>query len=415
MFKQIPLIKVIVFFFLSSALFNQYSFATTKHFFTPQKIGKPSLKYRTLETVADSYTLTADGKKLYLLKRGKLYIFQVSPFKPLRTIDFPFNKSVKEESLHYRIWVTSDERFLNLAVKDKVILFDLQTAKIIKTLVLEHQEFLKSTFFNDELLLFCRDTFPRNHKEYKGSGHTTIKVFDAYSLSFIKDLNYLLGKKFKNSVADAISQIDDKFFWYQPYGFGVYGQNTAWLRVIDSHSYQEELRSLQPGRAYLRRDAPVLYLPYVSEIIDFLKPNDLQVTRFDEKAILFDLNTRHISELTEEFYRRLHTSFSRRNAFDRGFLLLTTSRPYLKNKDVIVGPAPGALLGIYNVKTETFMKLSINAEGETVLIDQETGEFIASPGARKYLYFKHAEDKYLPITDEEYQQFSKSQVDKIKE
>jgi hypothetical protein len=74
----------------------------------------------------------------------------------------------------------------------------------------------------------------------------------------------------------------------------------------------------------------------------------------------------------------------------------------------------GQALPLYNVKTKQLLYLFVDADGESILIDSKTGEFMVTPGARKYLYFKHAEDKYLPITDKQYQQFNKSSINLIK-
>jgi len=401
---SIHLMKAITFCFLYIFFLTEQSYAKTRY--EPSLQGMPSVANSNWDLTADAFALTIDGKKLYLLKEQKLFVFQLVPFKKLKVIDVPFKRKVKERRSEFRIWVTSDEHFLNLVRSDEVIQYDLQAKEVIQTLRLENQKFFRSAFYNNELLLFCFDrtsTHANLGSGYSGPNPHTIKVFDAHTLKFKKNLNYLLGIKYINSVADTITQLDDKIFWFQPYGFGKYGQNTAWLRVIDSNTFLEELVVFTNDNSpFLSIDDFSLMLRYVTELQDYSAKEHRQIF-LPKKTIVFDLKTRQFSEVSENFnWKRSYVS-----AFEKGYLRLHIPSYYQKNKETTVALGNG--LNLYSASTKKLLKLFLDSKGESILIDPDTGAFIATLGARKYLYFKYADDQYSPINDEQYQQFSKTQ------
>jgi hypothetical protein len=237
-----------------------------------------------MNLAAHTFALTEDGKRIYVLKGQKLIIFQIYPFKFIQSFDVNFKNLPKKarDYMVFRMWVTSDEHFLNIVTRDKVIQFDLLAGKISQTLVFKNKEVYRSSSFKNDLWLFYRNTSIKNsillspkYLGEEGQGNTepnasSIDVLDAHSLKFKKDLSSLFGREFMNSASDRVAQIDDKIILFQPYGFGFYGQNTAWLRVINSNSYQEELRIFGEGIPLLNLDTPIVYLTHATKVRNFI-------------------------------------------------------------------------------------------------------------------------------------------------
>ena len=361
-------------------------------------------------------TFAPKGERMYVLSQGKLTHYSLSPLEIISSIKVDFNIPPRKVSANdlkdpkykipsgARLFITTDERKLIVYTYKKIILFDIDKRKTVKTISL-------GTLNNRGVL--NGDEFVVLDDENK------VTIFDAHSLKQIRKFTSLYSWTHKfswppsvyheseeekvvgfNSYRNSLNKIGGYIFLYKanmPY-------SSEELMIFDAKTYDIvfSFKAATLTKAAISYDLKTIFLDVVSSIYDnsnqdrlFPKTRKVAQSAYGNK---YNLVTKDITPLTAQEgkqYSKTAITLNREIEFK-----VVGEKAYTK-----------WYAAYFSYKgTRSSKRFLQFLDGEAILERPKTKNFQITSAARKYLKMKNSKGEVVSMNDVTFNNFNKAGI-----
>lgn len=394
---------------LSNVIASQsYAAETTG---TQPEIGTPYIKPNRELNAADSAVLSHQGKRFFVLKNNMLTEYQIKPFKRLKVYDFPINRNklTIDDKNAFKMFALPNGKSLVIALTKKLYLFDLKQEKIVSEAMVKKQTVITSVLKGNKLILFTK-TFSRDLDEnlpegqvnyYKSKVPGRVQVWNAQTLKKESDQQFLAPEGADITNADRINLVGNMLIKISPYGFG--GKNFGSVTLLNSQTYQPTcmIYGQAVSNTFISFKESNLYIQCASGLKNYDQQDPYILEgQPHSKCMPLELNLK--SRRARFFSSKPNLNWYEHSKYNLPYVALAQLQ--ISNIDNYVL----SRFILLDLKANSQWRLFQFSDGETVLINPESGEFKATPGARKHLTMKYAMREIVPMNEATFRKFNLS-------
>ena len=343
-----------------------------------QEIGVPIRPSTSLQPYY--MVLAPTGERAYVMYHGKLVQYQLNPLKIISTVDIdldisPLNKKHPLSVISpKRLFITKDEKRMIIYGHTEMMLFDMGTNKVIKTIPLKKG---CAVLNNNEFVTFEKE-------------NTVVTLWHAQDLT--------QKRQFRSSGTDMRTNGTKTYGTFRAHKVGkyIFVHGGSIFRILDSKTYKEifafRLFGSPRSFAWIDYDLKTLWLANAGVNPPYSGRKSLH------EYLKYHLEDGVIEEASEA------------HSFRDGYL--ENIRLYTKSA-VQVSPTnrysstEGSLIYQDKYRIKSLFQFP---DGEAVLWSIKTNHFQVTKNARKHLKMKNANDEIIPMNEATFNKYNKAGI-----
>lgn len=368
------------------------------------EIGTPYIKPNGWKIRSSHTVLLPDGKRIYTLFKGRIYEFQLNPFKLLQ--DYSFPEGVKT-GRGFNMFLTDDEKHLVLTISNKIVLYNFSNKKIIRSIELKDHDLKDAVLNGNELVVYTKnknlESYQKKHpdadRHHLQRQPGNIHIYDVYSLKLKSNTEFHIKNDSPHGVWSArlhiIGEYISLYRWqYQQFSWVFLDRDTYKPRLVflllNSRSIKisSDMKNIHLSNLYgsiFFNQRPSYAVSADGKVSRFPSKQNAWFSLKDKKFIDPDTNAEWIRELEQSPFLISPLGYQLSQAGD--YIAYTGARVFdLKSKQVF---------SLYQFENK-----------QAVFIERTTGHFAMTEHARKHLTMKTKSGYIVPINNATFMKYN---------